>query len=141
MSRGWGAQQTSRPAPLTQLVYLEDMEVVPTMISTYKACVEPWENHLDGKQEVWSGSRGRIAKITRQSATYCSPEKGSLWLGLPNEPPPISPPPVTDWTRPDQTRLGWHAAGVTLGPHWVELLTGVTVVASRFLESCSQKPL
>lgn len=60
MSRGWGAQQTSRPGPLTQLVYLEDMEVVPTMISTYKACVEPWENHLDGKQVVWSGSRERI---------------------------------------------------------------------------------
>lgn len=37
------------------------------MISTYKARVEPWENHLGGKQVVWSETQEGTAKIARQS--------------------------------------------------------------------------
>lgn len=50
-----GSTQTSRPAHATGPGYLEDAATVPVMVSTYKAWIELWENHLASKQVVWSG--------------------------------------------------------------------------------------
>lgn len=44
MSRGEHARQQPRQA--TRPVYLEDAAIVHVMVSTYKAWIEPWENHL-----------------------------------------------------------------------------------------------
>lgn len=44
MSRGEHASQQPRQA--TRPVYLEDAAIVHVMVSTYKAWIEPWENHL-----------------------------------------------------------------------------------------------
>lgn len=81
MSRGLETQHTGRPGPFSQPGYLEDAEIVSTMISTYKACVEPWENHLGGKQVVWSEMQEGTAETTGQSH-LTQPRERQLVVGF-----------------------------------------------------------
>lgn len=60
---GQGSTQTSRPGHATGPGYLEDAAAVHMMLSTYKARMEPWENHLASEQVVWSGrQKGHLEK-------------------------------------------------------------------------------